>query len=194
MFIAPNDLAPLVKHSITDTRQRMLFCNGNQIASNKRYVGLHCCGDFAMCAYVDDDYLSGWNDEWQSGDVYGVDRKYTPHPSWGDRQPPPASDREMWDYYKALYPGFAVDVFHNGASVGTFNLSDANSPIYYDKLVGGWVWQLLGMRHTSYKASVGDAPWMLEGTPKCSGSKLLIPYDGGITTVVGNTAERRVFP
>jgi len=31
-------------------------------------------------------------------------------------------------------------------------------------------------------------------TPKCGGGKLLIPYDGGLTTVIGNEAERRVFP
>jgi len=54
-----------------------------------------------------------------------TDRKYTPHPGWGDKQPPAAKNRTEWDKYKSLYPGFAVDVFHQGEHIGTYKLSDA---------------------------------------------------------------------
>ena len=144
--------------------------------------------------------MSGWKNERFELDEFGqwigfhVDRKYSPHPGWGDRKPPSASDREMWDYYKVVYPGFAVDVFYQGAMIGTFKISDANSPIYYDKLGTSQLWQLLAVFFAGVGHGVGSALWTLEGTPVCGHGKLLIPYDGGITTVAGTVAERRVFP
>ena len=201
--IAPSDWNSLAKKRITDTRQRWLFCNGEQIGSHKRYDGLFCCGDYALCVYVDDDYLSGWQDERYEalggGNFrWSVDRKYTANPGWGDKQPPAAKDRATWDDYKSLYPGFKVDVFCEGKAVGTFDLSDANSPIYYDKLIGNEIWKLLAAFLHGIGYGIGDAPWTLEGPPRCAGKKLLIPYNGGLTTVVNAGgecfAERRVFP
>ena len=199
VVIDPNDpdTASLLKRVIVDTRQRVLFCNGEQISSNRRYDGLYCCGDYAICVYVDDVHLSGWKREHWDDETwtFSAEWKYTPHPGWGDRMPPAARDREMWDRYKSLYPGFKVDVFYGGESVGTFDLSDANSPIYYDKLIGSWVWEMLSMwyKFPWERRGIGAVPWALEGAPQCGGGKLLIPHDGGITTVMGETAERRVF-
>ena len=97
-----------------------------------------------------------------------------------------------WDYYKAVYPGFKIDVFYKGKCVGTFDLSDANSPIHFDRLGIGIVWLLfMSARGPN---NIGSAPWTLEGTPMCDGRKLLIPHDGGITTVVGDGFNREVFP
>ena len=183
----------LLKETVTDTRQRMLFCNGTPIGGNLRYNGLYCCDGYALCTYVDDDYLSGWKEEWSEYGAYGVDRKYTPHPGWGETSPPAAKDRVMWDYYRSVYPGFAVDVFYRGTFVGTYKLSDANSPVYFDKLTASFVWELLGLYHAGVGHGVGSVPWSLEGTPKCGGGKLLIPYDGGLTTVIGTESERRLF-
>jgi hypothetical protein len=188
----------LAKKKITDKRERYLCHNGKVLRENIRYDGLYCCGDFALCTYVDDDYLSGWSNEWQArsgvSSVNGVERKWTPNPGWGDRMPPSASDRATWDYYKAVYPGFKVDVFYKGNFVGTFDLSDANSPIHYDHLGIGivWLW-MMSFRDYGWRNDIGRAPWSLEGTPKCADRKLLIPFDGGITTCVGDGFEREVF-
>ena len=194
----------LLKKTITDNRERYLFCNGGQIASNKRYDGIYFCGDFLLCTYVDDDYLSGWRDEWAEwldlGDVaMGVDRKWSPNPGWGDAMPPTPKDftpdgLKLWDYYKSVYPGFAVDVFSGGGSLGTFKLSDANSPIHYDHLGIGIVWLLFAEFYHRNRYDIGTMPWTLEGTPMCRKNKLLIPFDGGITTCVDNEVRRRQFP
>ena len=191
----------LIKKTITDERERYLYHNGDLISSNKRYDGFYCCGEYLLCTYVEDDYLSGWKNQWFEwlgmGDTaWGVDRKWTPNPGWGDRLPPPASDRAAWDYYKACYPGFAVDVFCRGEKVGTFKLSDANSPILFDRLGIGIVWLLFAARQGGN--NIGSIPWALEGTPKCRDEKLLIPFDGGITTCLAGGEEcrisREVFP
>jgi hypothetical protein len=192
----PNMVA-LAKKRVVDRRERTLYHNGVSIGGNKRYDGLFCCGDYALCTYVDDDYLSGWKNEWSpgSGDVWGVERKWNPNPGWGDVMPPSGTDRATWDYYKAVYPGFAVDVFCEGEFVGTFKLSDANSPIHYDHLGIGMVWLLLAAQHLgAYRYDIGAIPWTLEGTPKCHRDKLLIPFDGGITTHYNGELERRIFP
>ena len=162
------------------------------ISSNKRYDGLHCCGEYLLCAYVDDDYLSGWRSEWGDGGAYGVDKMWTAHPGWGDSTPPAAKDRANWDYFKSVYPGFKIDVFYKGESVGTFDLNDVHSPIYYDKLIASWVWFLLAA-YPGVEYKIGNAPWVMEGPPKCGSSKLLIPYDGGITTCIGWETSRRIF-
>ena len=192
------DTTSLLKTTITDTRERMLFCNGAVMGSNKRYDGLYCCDEYAICVYVDDDDLSGWKSEGYDYETwtYTAEQKYTPHPGWLDKQPPAAKNRTEWDRYKSLYPGFAVDVFHQGEKVGTYRLSDANSPIYYDKRIGSWVWELLTIWYKAPwdRRGIGAVPWALEGTPKCGNGKLLIPYDGGLTTVMGGEAERIVFP
>jgi len=111
-----SDTALLLKTIVTDTRERMLFCNGALIGSDRRYDGLYCCDEYAMCVYVEDDHLSGWKSErWEEAtETYTVERKYTPMPGWGDRQPPAAKNRTEWDRYKSLYPGFVVDVFYRG--------------------------------------------------------------------------------
>ena len=193
----------IVKKTITDTRERQLFHNGGVIGTDKRYDGLYCCGEFALCTYLDDDYLSGWKDERESGDTIETDRKWSPHPNWGDAMPPAAKDRERWEEYRELYPGFSVDVFHQGAKIGTFNVSDANSPIPFDRLGTGAIWLLRAARESTLRMfsfpgqlphSIGNAPWSLEGAPICKGEKLLIPYNGGITTSVGADTNRRVFP
>jgi hypothetical protein len=187
----PNEV--LVQKTITDTRLCRLFHNGNQIGSNKRYDGLYCCGGYALCTYVDDDYLSGWKDERENGDTIETDRKWCPHPDWGDSQPPAAKDREQWDYYRSVYPGFAVDVFYEGMHAGTFKLSDPNSPIHFDRLGTGAIWLLRAVRDSLIRHSLGNVPWSLEGAPQCNDGKLLIPYNGGLTTIIGNVLERRVF-
>jgi hypothetical protein len=192
----------LLKKTITDNRTRTLYHNGVPIKSNKRYDGLFCCGDYALCTYVDDDYLSGWRNEWEVqlgfGDrAWGVDRKWSPNPGWGDWTPPTPKDftadgMKLWDYYKAVYPGFKMDVFCAGEFVGTFDVSDANSPIHYDHLGIGSVWLIFAAAYTASRNDIGAMPWALEGTPKCHQNKLLIPFDGGITTCM-NKISRRIF-
>jgi hypothetical protein len=111
----------MVKKTITDTRKRYLCCNGSVIKDdNKKYDGLHCCGDYVLCTYVDDDYLSGWRDdvfEWQDGGntLHVKKRKWRANPGWGDNIPPPAADRTWWDFYKMLYPGYKIDVFYRSS-------------------------------------------------------------------------------
>jgi hypothetical protein len=187
----PNEV--LAKKTITDTRVRRLFHNGAQVSENKRYDGLYCCGEYALCTYVDDDYLSGWKDERESGETIETDRKWTAHPNWGDNSPPAARNREQWDDYRSVYPGFAVDVFHAGTNVGTLKLSDANSPMHFDRLGMGAIWLIRAVRDSVVRHSIGNVPWSLEGAPVCHVGKLLIPFDGGLTTCVGDTSERRVF-
>jgi hypothetical protein len=58
------------------------------------------------------------------------------------------------------------------------NQQPPHSPIHYDHLGIGIVWLFLAMYWWSL--NVGRAPWTLEGTPVCSGNKLLLPYDGGM--------------
>ena len=53
---------------------------------------------------------------------------------------------------------------------------------------------MLSVYHAGVGYGIGRVPWSLEGTLKCGGGKLLIPYDGGITSVGGIEVERRVFP
>ena len=195
-FLADTAVA---KKTITDDRERRLYCNGTSIGGRKQYDGLYCCGEFLLCTYLEDEYLSGWKDEGflqidLGNDTTWSTRKWSPNPGWGDASPPPASNRAAWDYYRAVYPGFAVDVFCKGAYVGTYRLSDGNSPIHYDRLGIGKVW-LLFMCHLTQggRNDIGIAPWALEGTPRCHDGKLLLPYDGGIRTCIGTATDRMVF-
>jgi hypothetical protein len=162
---------------------------------------MFCCGEYVLCTYVDDDYLSGWSHtiyrpQEGGGILTARLRKWAANPGWGDRLPPPANDRLWWDFYKAIYPGFKVDVFCEGKKVGTFKLSDGDSPVHYDH-VAGVAWEILAIarKATLYSmVGIGAAPFTLEGAPKCSGGKLLIPHDGGITTILnGKMVEREVF-
>jgi hypothetical protein len=201
-FTLNQDAVSILKKNITDKRKRTLYCNGSSIGSNKRYDGMFCCGEFVLCTYVDDDYLSGWSNsfEYYNASDTGLtqtsvrERKWTPNPCWGDKLPPPASDRAAWERYKNLYPGFSVDVFHAGKYVGTFGVSDGNSPVHYDHVLGEF-WKLL--YNPGGYSSLGGSPGMLEGAPQCRDNKVLIPFDGGITTCLRTgddvAKERRVF-
>jgi hypothetical protein len=196
----------IAKKTITDDRQRMLFCNGHLIGTNKRYDGLYCCGDYMICVYVDDDYLSGWDDlevttiENKIDDdvfiqqIYTYWHKWSANPGWAEKSPPPAKNRKEWDKYNADYPGFAVDVFYEGKHVGNFKLSDANSPVCYDHLQQDMrmAWLIMAVR--LFGLGIGQVPWSLEGTPKCRANKLLLPYDGGLQTCINDETERKVFP
>jgi hypothetical protein len=189
--IARHELGALQETEITDDRQRWLFCNGAQIGGKRQYDGIYCCGEFAMCVYVEDEYLSGWEHTDEIGNTTVMSRKYTANPGWGDRKPPAAKDRAEWDRYKALYPGFVVDVFYKGAHIGKYKLNDANSPIFNERLFPNRFWRLFAAFR-----NIGSVPWVMEGSPGCAGSsKLLIPHDGGITTIIGgNVSERQLFP
>jgi hypothetical protein len=88
---------------------------------------------------------------------------------------------------------FFWDGLYKGGFVGTFDVSDGNSPIHYDHIAGE-AWEILAIGyHAGIGYGIGKAPWVLEGAPKCHGGKLLIPYDGGITTILDGVATRRVF-
>ena len=57
------------------------------------------------------------------------------------------------------------------------------------------VWLLFASCHAmgGMRFDIGKIPWTLEGTPRVHRDRLLIPFDGGITTVQGES-ERMVFP
>jgi hypothetical protein len=196
----------LAKKKITDTRKRFLYCNGQKIAEDIRYDGIYCCGDFLLCTYIEDDYLSGWtradsyitdvsaNGEDGGETVMTVSRKWTAHSGWGERTPPKAADRQQWQRYKTLYPGFAVDVFYKGEKIATQKISDFNSPIYYDHLGTSQQWLWLAMYYSGIAYTIGTFPLALEGSPECSEHKLLILFDGGLTTCVGDQLQRQSFP
>jgi hypothetical protein len=193
------DNIALAKKQITDNRTRTIYHNGQQIASNKNYDGIFCCGNFMLSAYVDDEYKSGWWNRVDTGSKHDViERKHNPFPGFGDALPPAANayteeGLKKWNYYNRSQSPYRVAVFAGGTMIADEPVNDVNSPIHYDHLNMPFPWLLFGLYFGGVQMNIGNYPLMMEGHPICGSAKVLIPHDDGLTTVTAGESSTRHF-